>query len=154
MPHRGPGLRLSSGTRPRGPLVLVVEDEDDVREVYAAELAAAGFTVLEAPDGSTAIEKALQFGPHAVVLDLTLSGIDGLRVARRLRADDRTHDVAIIALTAAAGLAGDGFEALAVAAGCDSYFSKPVAPGTLIGEVVRLVARRSKSALATRPAAK
>jgi two-component system phosphate regulon response regulator PhoB len=133
--------------RPRGPLVLVVEDEDDVRELYAAELAAAGFMVLEAPDGATAVEKALQFGPHAVVLELKLPGIDGFKVARRLRADDRTHDVALIALSTSG--AGDrrGLEALAIAAGCDSFFSKPVPPGLLIGEVVRLVARRSRNAL-------
>ncbi|MGO9836230.1 MAG: response regulator [Polyangiaceae bacterium] len=142
-----PRHRPSSGTRPRGPLVLVVEDEDDVRELYAAELASAGFMVLEAPDGATAVEKALQFGPHAIVLDLTLPGIDGFKVARRLRADDRTHDVAIVALTAPS--LGDGavFESLAIAAGCDSLFSKPVPPGALIGEVVRLVARRSRNAL-------
>jgi two-component system cell cycle response regulator DivK len=157
MSGRASKYRPSSGTRPRGPLVLVVEGEDDVREHYAAELAAAGFMVLEAHDGSTAIEKAFQFGPHAVVLDLTLPGIDGFKVARRLRADDRTLDVAIVALTtsatpAAAG--GDGFEALAIAAGADSFFAGPVAPATLIGEVVRLVARRSKNALAKRPATK
>jgi DNA-binding response OmpR family regulator len=138
-------------------LVLVVEDEDDVRELCAAELAAAGFMVLEAPDGSTAIEKALQFGPHAVVLDLTLPGIDGFKVARRLRSDDRTREVAIIAvtgLTSPGSVGGDGFEALAIAAGCDSFFSKPVAPGMLVGEVVRLVARRSKEAFDRQRAAK
>jgi DNA-binding response OmpR family regulator len=122
--------------------VLVVEDEDQLREHYAAELAAAGFMVLEAPDGATAVERAFQLGPQAVVLDLTLPGVDGLRVARRLRADDRTHDVAIVALTA---LTAAKFESLALAAGCDSFFQKPVAPATLIGEVVRLVARRSRA---------
>jgi DNA-binding response OmpR family regulator len=149
--------RPSSGVRPRGPLVLVVEDEDDVRELYAAELAAAGFMVLEAPDGSTAIEKALQFGPHAVVLDLTLPGIDGFKVARRLRSDDRTHEVAIVALTGltpSGGTVGEGFEAVAIAAGCDTFFAKPVAPGMLVGEIVRLIARRAREALERRPAAR
>jgi DNA-binding response OmpR family regulator len=135
-------------------LVLVVEDEDDARELCAAELAAAGFMVLEAPDGSTAIEKAFQFGPHAVVLDLTLSGIDGFKVARRLRSDDRTYEVAIIGVTGLAQPGGDGFQALAIAAGCDSFLSKPVAPGMLVGEVIRLIARRSKEASEKRPAAK
>jgi DNA-binding response OmpR family regulator len=129
-----------SGVRPRGPLVLVVEDEEHIREMYSAELAAAGFMVLEAPDGATAIEKAIQFGPHAVVLDLMLPGIDGFKVARRLRADDRTRDIAIIAMTA---LASDKFEALALAAGCDSFMTKPMLGAALIGELVRLLARRS-----------
>lgn len=156
MSHKGARHRPSSGTRPRGPLVLIVEGDDEVRELYAAELAGAGFMVLEAADGPTAIEKALQFGPHAVVLDLTLPGIDGFKVARRLRADDRTRDLAIVALTkitAQGGFGGEGFEALAIAAGCDSFFAKPLAPAALIGEVVRLVARRSKKALSKRPAA-
>jgi DNA-binding response OmpR family regulator len=121
--------------------VLVVEDEDSIRELYAAELAAAGFMVLEAPDGASAIEKALQFSPHAVVLDLVLPGIDGFKVARRLRGDERTQDSAIVALTA---LESQRFEAMALAAGCDTFLTKPVIAAALIGEVVRLLARRSE----------
>lgn len=138
-----PPRRNYSGVRPRGPLVLIVEDEASIRELYAAELAAAGFMVLEAGDGATAIEKAMQFGPHAVVLDLMLPGIDGFKVARKLREDDRTREVAIIALTA---LRSGKFEQMAIAAGCDSFFSKPVIAAALIGELVRLLARRSQSA--------
>jgi DNA-binding response OmpR family regulator len=130
-----------SGTRPRGPLVLVVEDDETTRNIYAAELAAAGFMVLEAPDGATGIEKALQFGPHAVVLDLMLPGIDGFKVARRLRTDDRTRDVAIVALTA---LQSKKSRDLALSAGCDSFFSKPVIAAALVGELVRLIARRAR----------
>jgi DNA-binding response OmpR family regulator len=154
MSDRGPRRRPASGTRARGPLVLIVEDEDDVRELYASELAGAGFMVLEAADGATAIEKAFQFGPHAAVLDLSLPGIDGFKVARRLRADDRTHDLAIVALAGVTAEGGEGFEALAIAAGCDSFLGKPVAPTMLIGEVIRLVARRTKSGLEARSAAK
>jgi DNA-binding response OmpR family regulator len=122
--------------------VLLVEDEDSLRELYAAELASAGFMVLEAGDGALGIEKALQFGPHAVVLDLMLPGVDGFKVARRLRADDRTHDVAIVALTA---LTSQKFEQLALAAGCDAFLSKPVIAAALIGELVRQIAKRAKS---------
>jgi DNA-binding response OmpR family regulator len=123
--------------------VLVVEDEDAIREMYATELASAGFMVLEAADGATAVEKALQFGPHAVVLDLMLPGVDGFKVARRLRSDDRTRDVAIIALT---GLASKKFEALALGSGCDSFMSKPFSTAALVGELVRLLARRVSGA--------
>jgi DNA-binding response OmpR family regulator len=138
-----PPRRNFSGVRPRGPLILIVEDEDSIRELYAAELAAAGFMVLEASDGATAIEKALQFGPHAVVLDLMLPGIDGFKVARKLREEDRTRDVAIVALTA---LRSARAEQMAVAAGCDSFLSKPVIAAALVGELVRLLARRSQAA--------
>jgi two-component system response regulator RpaA len=138
-----PPRPIRSGPRPRGPLVLVVEDEDAIREMYATELASAGFMVLEAADGATAVEKALQFAPHAVVLDLMLPGVDGFKVARRLRSDDRTRDVAIIALT---GLASKKFEALALGSGCDSFMSKPFSTAALVGELVRLLARRVSGA--------
>jgi DNA-binding response OmpR family regulator len=134
--------RQPSGVRPRGPLVLIVEAEETARELCAAELASAGFMVLEASDGATGIEKALQFGPHAVVLDLILPGVDGFKVARRLRGDDRTQDVALIALT---GLASQKFEQLALAAGCDAFLSKPVLTESLIAELLRQIARRAKS---------
>jgi CheY-like chemotaxis protein len=133
--------RPPSGVRPRGPLVLIVEAEDSARELYAAELASAGFMVLEASDGATGIEKAFQFGPHAVVLDLILPGVDGFKVARRLRGDDRTQDVALLALT---GLASQKFEQLALAAGCDAFLSKPVSSPALIAELLRQIARRSR----------
>jgi len=133
--------RPPSGVRPRGPLVLIVEAEDSARELYAAELASAGFMVLEASDGATGIEKAFQFGPHAVVLDLILPGVDGFKVARRLRGDDRTQDVALLALT---GLASQKFEQLALAAGCDAFLSKPVSSPALIAELLRQIAQRSR----------
>ncbi|MGH7271207.1 MAG: response regulator [Polyangiaceae bacterium] len=130
--------------RPRGPLVLVVEDDDAVRDLFASELASAGFMVLEAADGAMAIEKALRFGPHAVVLDLVLPGIDGFKVARRLRGDDHHEsDMVIVALTA---LTSDKMRSLAIAAGCDSFISKPVLPAALIGELVRLLAGRHSEA--------
>jgi two-component system cell cycle response regulator DivK len=135
--------RPASGTRPRGPLVLVVDDDEVTRDVYAAELASAGFMVLEADSGAMAIEKALQFGPHAVVLDLMLPEIDGFKVARRLRSDDRTRDVPIVALTA---LQSGKSREMALAAGCDAFLSKPAAPGALVGELVRLIARRTRDA--------
>jgi two-component system phosphate regulon response regulator PhoB len=135
--------RPFSGVRPRGPLVLLAEEEDTLRELHAAELAAAGFMVLEAADGATAIEKALQLGPHALVLDLVLPGVDGLKVARRLRGDDRTHDIAILAMTEPGD---DKLEAVAIAAGCDSVLSKPIVATSLIAELLRQMAKRAQSA--------
>jgi DNA-binding response OmpR family regulator len=123
--------------------VLVVEDDDNLRDLFSTELAAAGFMVLEAPDGATAIEKATRFAPHAVVLDLMLPGVDGFKVARRLRADEKTADAAIVAFTA---LTSEKMRELARAAGCDSFMSKPVLPAALIGELVRLLAVRRATA--------
>jgi two-component system cell cycle response regulator DivK len=124
-------------------LILLVEDDDDLRDLLAAELAGAGFMVLECGDGAAAIEKALRFGPHAIVLDLMLPDVDGFKIARRLRADDRTSDVAILALTA---LTSQKMRSLAEAAGCDAFISKPVIPAAVIGELIRLLASRRSTA--------
>src|ERR1700722_21039012 len=142
-----PLRRPPSGVRPRGPLVLIVEDEDSLRELYAAELASAGFMVLEAADGAAGIEKALQFGPHAVVLDLMLPGIDGFKVARRLREDERTSDAVIVAVAAPSA---EKLEAMALAAGCDAFLAKPVLGAALVGEIVRLLAAKRSVADLTR----
>ena len=119
--------------------MLVVEETANARELYSAELAAAGFMVLEAADGATAIEKSLRFGPHAVVLDLMLPGVDGFKVARRLRGDDRTKDVVIIAV---ASMTAERLESIAKAAGCDAFLAKPVLGAALVGEIVRLLAAK------------
>jgi DNA-binding response OmpR family regulator len=142
-----PPPRSFSGVRPRGPLVLVVVESTDQRDAYAAELAAAGFMVLEAADGATAIDKTLRFGPHAVVLDLVLAGLDAYKVARRLRADEATADMVIIAM----GPGGsERLEPMALAAGCDAYMAKPVLGAALVGEIVRLLAAKRSSADLTR----
>jgi two-component system response regulator MprA len=129
--------------RPKGPLVLVVEAVDAVREAYSSELAAAGFMVLEAVDGASAIEKAARFGPHAVILDLGCPGIDGFKVARRIRAVDAASDLAILALGEPTH---DKLDAMALAAGCDAFMRKPVLGAALVGEVVRLLAAKRVAA--------
>ena len=127
--------------------MLVVEETANARELYSAELAAAGFMVLEAADGATAIEKALRFGPHAIVLDLMLPGVDGFKVARRLRGEDRTKDVVLIAV---ASMPADRLESIARAAGCDAFLAKPVLGAALVGEIVRLLAAKRSVADLTR----
>jgi DNA-binding response OmpR family regulator len=131
--------------RPRGPLVLVVDGEDGSRGLFASELAAAGFMVLEAVDGAGAIEKATQFGPHAIVTDLVLPGSDGFKVVRRLREIEATRDVCVVAVSS---LRAERVDAMALAAGCDAYFARPVMGATLIAELIRLLAKKSDAAQA------
>jgi CheY-like chemotaxis protein len=142
MPPSVPPPRPFSGVRPRGPLVLVVDADQESRDLYSTELATAGFMVLDAADGAGAIEKAQRFGPQAVVLDLALPGIDGLKVARLLRADTRTSGISIIAVAAVTADRPDTLEAMALAAGCDALMRKPVLGAALVGEIVRLLAAR------------
>ncbi len=127
--------------------MLVVDGSEDTRDFYSVELAAAGFMVLEAADGATGIEKALRFGPHAIVLDLVLPGVDGFKVARRLRSENRTSDVAIVAVTS---VNSAKLEALALASGCDAFMTKPVLGAAIVGEIVRLLAARRTAADMTR----
>ena len=119
--------------------ILVAEDEPDNRRIVVKVLAMEGYTVLEAVDGGSALELARREHPDLIVLDLAMPGIDGWEAARRLKADPRTADIPIIALTAFA-MRGD--EERAREAGCDGYLSKPCRPQTIREIVARFLAHR------------
>jgi DNA-binding response OmpR family regulator len=124
---------------PADAVALIVEDTEDLRKLFAEELAGAGFTVVQACDGQDAIEQARRFAPQAVLLDLMLPGINGFGVARFLRDDARTRDAAIVALTA---LASDSLRTTALEAGCDLFIRKPVVAADVVGQLIRLLERR------------
>ena len=119
------------------PLVLVVDDFLDVREMYAEYFAFAGFRVVEASNGTEAVQKALELTPHVILMDLSMPGMDGWEATRRLKADGRTKDIPVIALT---GHALTGFSESAKEAGCDAFVTKPCLPDALVGEVRRVLA--------------
>jgi CheY-like chemotaxis protein len=123
-------------TEPIAPLILVVDDYQDAREMYAEYLQFSGFRVAEARNGSEAVEQAFALGPNLILMDLSLPGMDGWEATRRLKADDRTRHIPIVALTghALAG-ASDG----AKKAGCDSFVTKPCLPDDLVVEVRRML---------------
>src|SRR5262252_7005163 len=81
------------------PLVLVVDDMADNRELYAEYLSFAGYRVAMANDGHEALAKALELHPDAVLLDMSLPGVDGWEVTRRLRQHESTHEILIIGLS-------------------------------------------------------
>src|SRR3972149_6022278 len=81
------------------PLVLVVEAYDDARQMYCAWLRLAGCRVAEAADGREAIEKARTLAPDLIVTDLSLPGMDGRAAIAALRADPRTRDIPVVALS-------------------------------------------------------
>ena len=82
--------------------VLLVDDLQEQREIYAAILQHAGLSVLEASDGKTALDLALAHLPGVMLLDLCLPDIDGFEVIRRLRSEPRTRPIPVLLLTAAA----------------------------------------------------
>jgi two-component system, cell cycle response regulator DivK len=115
-----------------GEHILVVEDNETNMKLVRDVLKARGYRVLEATTGRQAVELATELGPDLVLMDIHLPDIDGVEALGRLRADDRTTSVPVIALTA---LAMQGDRERFQAAGFDGYVSKPVN----IGELVRTV---------------
>ncbi|HVG08682.1 MAG TPA: response regulator [Thermoanaerobaculia bacterium] len=122
------------------PLVLVVDDVAHGREIFAEYLEFRGFRVATASDGLEALDKAFELLPDIILMDLSLPQLDGWEATRRLKGDDRTRTIPIIALTAHA-LASAHDKAMA--AGCDSVVTKPCVPRDLEAEVRRQLAARS-----------
>ncbi|HMC78578.1 MAG TPA: response regulator [Vicinamibacterales bacterium] len=132
------------------PLVLVVEDYQDAREMYAAYLQFSGFDVAEAGNGIEAIEKTQELLPDIVLMDLALPKMDGWEATRRLKNDPRTRHIPIVALT---GHALAGHAEGAREAGCDAFVTKPCLPDALVAEIRRLLdAHRAKAENGTDPA--
>ena len=105
------------------PKILVVEDDQDNREMVIKALNFHGYQVIEAVDGEEAIEKARAENPDLILLDIYLPKMDGYEVTRTLKGDQDLQYIPIIALTAHA-MKGDREEALAI--GCDGYITKPI----------------------------
>ena len=121
------------------PSVLLVEDDQAGRRLYAEWLTLAGFTVKQAHNGLQALEHALEIVPDVIVTDLHIPGIDGFELARRLRLDPRTRLVPIVAVTGYAAFAAD--PGRAQRAGCDTVLEKPCSPDDLEAAIRALMAR-------------
>jgi len=125
------------------PLVLVVDDFADNREMYAEYLSFSGFRVIEAQDGQEAIEQSIAQRPSLIVMDLSLPVMDGWEATRRIKADERTRDIRIVVLT---GHSAASHAKGAREAGCDSFLAKPCLPDQLVTEIRRLLGLSAKPA--------
>jgi two-component system, cell cycle response regulator DivK len=123
-------------TDQHAPLILVVDDYQDAREMYAEYLQFSGFRVAEARNGNEAVEQAFALKPDLILMDLSLPGMDGWEATRRLKADATTKHIPIVALT---GHALAGASEGAKRAGCDSFVTKPCLPDDLVVEVRRML---------------
>lgn len=103
--------------------ILVVDDNQDSRELVIKILQGRGHQLVEAVDGEDALEKVAAEQPDLILLDISLPKIDGYEVTRRLKQNKKFASIPIIALTAHA-MKGDKEKALA--SGCDDYISKPI----------------------------
>ena len=131
---------MNMDTRQTQPLVLVVEDYQDAREMYAAYLTFSGYRVAEATNGIEAIEKTIELMPDIILMDLALPRMDGWEATRRLKLDERTKHIPIVALT---GHALAGHAEGARQAGCDAFVTKPCLPDALVAEIQRMLTARA-----------
>jgi DNA-binding response OmpR family regulator len=115
--------------------ILLVEDDETVREVVRTYLEDAGYIVDEVPDGFSAIDLVARRLPDLIVMDRMLPGIDGVEVCRRIRAE---HDIPVIMLTAL-GATDDRIDGLE--AGADDYLTKPFSPRELVLRVTSVLRR-------------
>ncbi|GAA4942695.1 response regulator [Actinoplanes utahensis] len=122
-----------------GPTVLVVDDDETVRDLVTFKLQMAGFRTITAADGCTALTLVAESRPDLVVLDIAMPGMDGLSVCYRMHADPATAAIPVIMLS---GMATDTDIDLAFVSGAEEYLSKPVNPGELVRRVSWLLPPR------------
>ena len=129
-------MSSSEGDRP---VVLVADDDDDIRDLVAFRLDRAGYEVLRAGDGQQALDLAREHHPDLAVLDVMMPKLTGYDVTRELRANAETSRIPVILLTARVQEAdvARGFEA-----GADDYVKKPFSPQELKARVQAVLGRR------------
>lgn len=120
------------------PLVLVVDDYREAREMYVAWLEVSGFRVAQASTAVDALALAAAEPPAAILMDLSLPGVDGFEATRRLKADPRTRQAPVVAMT---GHVEAQVAAAARAAGCDAFVLKPSHAPEVVRIIGELIAR-------------
>jgi two-component system, cell cycle response regulator DivK len=118
------------------PLILIVDDNVDAREMYAMYLEHEGFRVIEAQNGDEAVTKTRANLPALVLMDASMPRLDGWDAVKILKADPRTRSIRVLMLT---GHAYDEHRAKAMALGADGFLPKPVLPDDLAREVRRVL---------------
>jgi len=120
--------------------ILVVEDEPAIQELIAASLQHAGHRVLRADTAEDAVKLVNGTLPDVVLLDWMLPGMSGIQYARRLRSEERTHDLPIIMLTARSE---EHDKVAGLDAGADDYLTKPFSPRELLARIKAVLRRRA-----------
>ena len=103
--------------------ILLIEDHDMNRDMLSRRLKRKGFDVIEACDGMDGLEKASEFMPDLIMMDMSLPNLDGWEATRRIKAQPKTSHIPVLGLSAHA-MSGDRQRGLE--AGCDDYDTKPI----------------------------
>ena len=112
--------------------ILVVEDQEDNRQIIRDMLSATDYEIMEAESGEQALAAVAKQRPDLILMDIQLPGMDGYEATRRIKADPALRSIPIIAVTSYA-LSGE--EQKARAAGCDDYVPKPYSPRQLLAKI-------------------
>ena len=112
--------------------ILIVEDQEDNRQILRDLLGSVGYEVVEAVNGEAALEIAAAQRPDVILMDIQMPLMDGYEATRRIKADPALNKIPIIVVTSYA-LSGD--EEKARAAGCDGYITKPYSPRALLAKI-------------------
>ena len=126
------------------PQLLVVDDEEDIREVVRYNMALEGYDVTLAATGEEGVHLAQKIKPDLILLDLMLPGIDGLEVCRTLKRDKSTSKILILILSA---LGEESHVVTGLETGADDYLAKPFSPKILAARVKSLLRRKNQSVL-------
>ena len=123
---------IEQGTQPVSRKILIVEDNQDSRELVVKVLKKKGYEIVEAEDGEEALAKAVSDRPHLILMDISIPKLDGFEVTRKLKQNPDFQDIPVVALTAHA-MKGDREKF--IAAGFEGYIPKPISIHELPGQV-------------------
>lgn len=112
--------------------VLLVDDSQETRGMYALRLRAEGYRVLEAEDGADGIDMALEHQPDLIFMNLSIPKVDGWTAIARLKGEALTRDIPVIALS---GFDEEAARDRAEASGSDGFLGKPCEPSRVLAEV-------------------
>ncbi|MDB4934283.1 MAG: transcriptional regulator [Labilithrix sp.] len=129
-------LRNRGAALQRLPLVLVVDDYEDTREMYASSLADAGYRVEQAANGQEALDAIARSKPALVLMDLSMPVLDGWEATKRIKSDASTSDVVVVAIS---GQGTDSGLRRATQAGADAVLTKPCAPAEVLVSIRALL---------------
>ena len=122
--------------------ILIVEDQEDLRDILRYALEGAGYDVVEAVNGADGVAKAEAERPDLVLMDIQMPVLDGYEATRRIKALSGMTGTPIIAVSS---FAMKGDEEKARAAGCDDYVTKPYSPKQLLALVQKMLAKKKKA---------
>jgi len=118
--------------------ILIVDDEQDIREITQKKLIQAGYEVLIASTGEEALAICSANHPDLVLLDIAIPEMDGYQTCQRIKADEQTKDIAVLFVTGK-GLLPEGIDKHCQDLGASGYISKPFPIETLIGKITEIL---------------